>query len=148
MAIIRSFQGVRYNQAKVGSLDAVVTPPYDVISPSEQEQYYLRHPNNVIRLILPKEEGQAKYISAAKYLYDWLENGVLIRDPKPAIYISVQEYEIRRQKKRRTGLTCLVRLEEFESKKVLPHENIMSKPLEDRLNMIRTTKANFDSVFG
>lgn len=148
MAIIRPFQGVRYNQAKIGSLDAVVTPPYDVISPEEQEQYYSRHPNNVIRLILPREEGPAKYESAASHLYQWLETGVLVRDLDPALYIVVQEYEIRGERKKRIGLTCLVRLEEFESGKVLPHENIMSKPLEDRLNMIRTTKANFDSVFG
>jgi len=148
MAIIRPFQGVRYNQAKVGSLDALVTPPYDVISPEEQERYYRSHPNNVIRIILPREEGPAKYESAASHLYQWLETGVLIRDSEPALYIVVQEYEIRGERKKRIGLTCLVRLEEFETGKVLPHENIMAKPLEDRLNMIRKTKANFDSVFG
>jgi len=66
MAIISPFKGVRYNQAKVGSLDAVVAPPYDVISADDQQWYLGRHPNNIVRLILPKENGDlSKYERSA-----------------------------------------------------------------------------------
>ena len=71
MADIYPFRGVRYNSAKVGNLDNVVTPPYDVISPDEQQWYLGRHPNNIIRLILPREDA-----SATKY---WRSGGVSTR---------------------------------------------------------------------
>ena len=150
MANIRPFGGVRYNQAKIGDLSAVVAPPYDVISPQDQEWYYNRHPNNVIRLILPKEdtENGSKYEIAAACLDDWLRAGILTWDDKPCLYACEQEYEIRGQRKKRLGFTCLVRLEDFERRTVLPHENVLARPLEDRLNLIRATQANFDSVFG
>ena len=149
MAIIRPFGAVQYNQAKIGDLSAVVAPPYDVISPEDREWYYNRHPNNVIGLILPKEDAScSKYERAAACLNDWLKAGILVRDDKPCLYACEQEYEIRGQRKKRLGFTCLVHLEDFERRTVLPHENILARPLEDRLNLIRATQANFDSVFG
>ena len=54
MAIIKPFRGLRYNQDIITDVSAVVTPPYDVISPQEQERYYQMHPNNIIRLDLGK----------------------------------------------------------------------------------------------
>lgn len=147
MAVIKPFKGVLYNKEKVGNLDAVVTPPYDVISQEDQQWYYDRHPNNVVRLILPKESGN-KYVNSASCLGDWLGAGILAQDSESCIYAYEQEYEIGGQRKRRLGFTCLIQLESFERRTVLPHENILAKPLEDRLNMIRATHANFDSVFG
>ena len=59
MAIIKPFRGLRYNHDIVKDCSAVVTPPYDVISPAEQERYYRNHPNNMIRLDLGKEFAEA-----------------------------------------------------------------------------------------
>jgi len=153
MAIVRPFRGVRYDQVRAGNLDDVVSPPYDVITPDEQLAYRGKHPNNIVRLILPKEEkigGRCvdKYESAAIHLNEWLSTGVLIYDDENSIYICEQEYEINGEWKKRLGFTCLVRLEDYESKTVLPHENILAKPMDDRLNLMRSTNMNFDSVFG
>ncbi|MCL6519931.1 MAG: DUF1015 domain-containing protein [Armatimonadetes bacterium] len=149
MALIKPFNGIRYNQAKVGDLSAVVTPPYDVISPEEEEFYLQQHPNNIVRLILPRKKSSAdNYSHAAELLRSWLNSGVLIREEKPCIYACIQEFELDGKTRQRLGITCLVRLEDFESKTILPHENILTKPLEDRLNLIRATRANFDSIFG
>lgn len=149
MAVIRSFNGVLYNRAKVGDLDAVVTPPYDVISPDDQEWYCGRHPNSVIRLILPGgKEGQREYAESAACLHDWLGARILVQDEGPCLYAYEQEFEVRGQTKRRLGFTCLVRLEDYESRAVRPHENIMAGPREDRLRLMRAARANFDSVFG
>ena len=146
MAEIRPFKGIRYNQAKVGDLSGVVAPPYDVISPEDQPKYYDGHPNNVIRLILPKGDGD-KYRSAAECLNDWLETGILIQDDMPCLYAYRQEYVIGSEKKRRLGLTCALRLEDYERRTVLPHENILAGPRADRLNLLRATRVNLDSVF-
>ena len=55
MAFILPFRGISYNPQKIKDFGEVVAPPYDVISPQEQEALYQRHPRNVVRLILNKE---------------------------------------------------------------------------------------------
>lgn len=147
MAVIKPFRGLRYNQSRVGSLDGVVAPPYDVISPEDQDWYYERHPYNIVRLILPKDNGN-KYHRAAQELAEWQREGILESDPEPSLYVCVQEYEIGGEVKRRLGLICLLRLEDFSKRTVLPHESVLSSPLEDRVKTIRATKANLDSIFG
>jgi uncharacterized protein (DUF1015 family) len=146
MATIRPFQGVRYNQAKV-DLSSVVTPPYDVISPADQEWYRQHDPHTMVRLILPQGDGE-KYENAASCLHDWLDKGILIRDEEPSLYALEQEYEVNGKRMKRLGFSCAVRLEDYDSRTVLPHENILAKPMDDRLNLMRSAKSNFDSVFG
>lgn len=152
MAIVCPFRGVMYNQKKVGNLDDVVTPPYDVISPADQQGYYDRNPYNAVRLILPMVDESAgstgKYESSSSYLNEWLNEGILERDKEPALYAIRQQYEINGEVKKRLGFTCLVKLEDYSQGTVLPHENILAKPMDDRLNMLRYTKSNYDSVFG
>ena len=70
MADIMPFQGVLYNADKVGDLNKVMAPPYDVIPPKKQDDFYARHPQNIIRLILSKgapedTEGNDRYSRAA-----------------------------------------------------------------------------------
>jgi len=149
MASIYPFRGVRFDEAVVGNLNDVVTPPYDVISPDEQVRYLGKHPNNIVRLILPREDQQMnKYERAAATLNEWLESGVLVRDSEPCIYACEQDFEVDGQWKKRLGFTCIVRIEDYDKKTVLPHENILAKPMDDRLNLLRSTRSNFDSVFG
>ena len=147
MATIHPFRGVRYNKAKVGDLSNVVTPPYDVISAEAQEWYRRRHPESAVRLILPVDDG-CKYKNSAACLNEWLSLGALERDAEPSIYAVLQEFEVAGEKKRRLGFSCAVRLEDYENRTVLPHENILAKPMGDRLNLMQATKSNFDSVFG
>ena len=49
-----------------GDLARVVAPPYDVISPEERAALAARDPHNVVRLILPEGEGDAKYAHAGR----------------------------------------------------------------------------------
>lgn len=147
MASIRPFEGVRYDPGVVGDLDQVITPPYDVISPDDQTRYETKSPWNVVRLILPRDNGD-KYANAARTLAGWLDSGVLFRDPALCLYVYEQDFELRGERKTRLGFTCLVRLEDYESRTVRPHENIMARHLDDRLNLLRATRSNFDSVFG
>ena len=52
MAEVVPFKGVRYNPDLISDMADIVAPPYDAISPKEQDGFHQRHPNNVIRLIL------------------------------------------------------------------------------------------------
>ena len=56
MVQIEAFRGIRYDLGHVGSLGDVVAPPYDVISPELQDDLYSKHPANVVRLILNRDE--------------------------------------------------------------------------------------------
>ncbi len=146
MPMIIPFRGVLYDERRV-PLASVVAPPYDVISPEQQSALYDRHPNNVVRLILGREED--RYRAAAAALGDWLQQGILVRDALPAFYVLHQRFHDRLGRERvRKGFIGLCRIEEFEKKIVLPHEKTLAKPREDRFELFKATHANFSQVFG
>ena len=92
MVMVAPFRGVRYNPEKIGALDSVLAPPYDVINSEEQNALYEKSPYNVIRIILSKVEGDEKYVQAAETSRKWAKEGILIRDSKPCIYPYYQEF--------------------------------------------------------
>ncbi|MDH4099315.1 MAG: DUF1015 domain-containing protein [Nitrospirota bacterium] len=152
MAEISAFQGLIYNPDKVSDQGAVVAPPYDIIPPAGQEALYNQNPYNVIRLELGKEfptdsENDNRYTRAAGFLKEWMDSQVLVRDSQPAIYLTHIRYNVKGVERLLRGFICLVRLEEFGTGKVLPHENTLSGPKTDRLNLMRTTAANFSQIF-
>ena len=153
MAEIAPFEGIRYDQAVVGDLSKVVSPPYDIISPEDRVHYHRLHPNNFVRLILGEEfdgddESNNRFTRAGKYLNDWLEEGVLKRDEKPAIYVYRQEFERDGELKTIRGFTCAVKVHDYADSVVLPHENTLAKPKSQLAVLIRETGANLDSIYG
>ncbi|MFH1563911.1 MAG: DUF1015 domain-containing protein [Nitrospirota bacterium] len=156
MAEIVPFKGILYNQERLASLrsadvSSVVTPPYDVISAEQQEMYYQNNPYNSIRLIMEKNlpednETNNKYTRANSYFNTWLTEGILKQDETEAIYPLTQEFLHRDKKLTRKGFITLIRLKEL-GKGVFPHEKTLSKPKQDRLNLMLATKANFCQVF-
>ena len=154
MAEVIPFKGLRYNLDVVGDVSKVTTPPYDIISKEEQEYFYNLSPYNSIRLELPKElpgdnEEHNKYTRAGQTLQEWLDQKVLLREKQDSFYIYQQEFQIENKKTyTRTGIIGLVRLEEFSKGIILPHENTLSKPKADRLQLMRACNANFSQVFG
>lgn len=154
MAHIKPFRAVFYSPAKVKDLSKVVTPPYDVISPQGQESFYRAGPHNVVRLVLGKTSDRDgptdnRYTRAARDMDTWLREKILTRDDADALYIYEQHYPIREGAVcRRVGFVCVVRLEDFSSGGVLPHEITLTGPKVDRLDLLRATRANLCQVFG
>lgn len=151
MAELQPFKGIRYNTRKA-KLEEIITEPYDRITPPMQEDYYRRNPYNVVRIILGKDDDpehpeKDKYKRAKVYLDQWLKEGVLIKEDKDALYLYEQEFRIKKEQKKRIGLIAAVKLEDFSSKKVLPHEKTFPKYKQDRLNLLRQTKANTEQIF-
>ena len=153
MAQVIPFKGFRYNPSKIGDLSKVMTPPYDVISPAEQDRFYRMSQYNIIRLELGKEEPaddehNNKYTRAAEYLKDWIEEQVLVQESQPSFYIYQQQFGLPNGNTYiRTGFVGLVRLEEFSKGVILPHENTLSKPKADRLRLMQACAANFSQIF-
>ena len=148
MADIAPLTPLRFSSANLRDL---VAPPYDVISPKEREALAAQSPDNVVRLILPTGEGDAKYEVAAKELARMRESGVLVRDADPAYYKYEQTFtppgDPHAPKRTRTGFLGLVRLVPFSERVVLPHERTLSGPKEDRLKLFRATRTNLSPGF-
>ncbi len=150
MVDILPFRGVRYAPAKAGAkLEELAAPPYDVISPAEQDALYARHPANVVRLILGREND--KYTQAATLFREWLASGVLAADDTPSFYVYRQTFHdpaTGQPVPERLGLVCLLKLEDYATGNVLPHEKTLSAPKADRLELLRATQAQFESIYG
>ena len=151
MAEIAALTPLRYDLGRLPhGLAAVVAPPYDVISPEQRAELAARDPHNVVRLILPEGEGDAKYGRAAELLAEWRAGNVLVRDVEPAFYRYDQSFlppagggkAITRR-----GFLALVRLEPIAARIVLPHERTLTGPKEDRLKLFRATRTNLSPGF-
>ncbi|MGO9265629.1 MAG: DUF1015 domain-containing protein [Candidatus Binataceae bacterium] len=143
---VEPLDALLFDPARVGSLDRVVAPPYDLIDQVQQEQLYARSPFNIVRLELSREPDP--YASAAATLAQWRAEATLARAPKPAFYYYTQRFNYAGQGMVRNGLIARVRLEEFASGRILPHERTFPKAKEDRLRLLAATRTNISSIFG
>lgn len=152
MAKIKPFKGILYDSRIGGDLSKLVAPPYDVISEKMQEEYYRLHHNNVVRLILGKikpsdNKSNNRYARAKRFLEDWIKKGILVWDKRPSLYIYSQSYYFRNHLKNRLGFISLMRIEDPHKSRVLPHEYTFTKPKKDRLELLKTTRANLSPIF-
>ena len=153
MAHIAPFRGIIFNDRVINQLSRVVTPPYDVINPEEQERYYQVHPYNIIRLDFGKNfpndtSEDNRYIRAARMLRQWEREQILIQDQEPAIYLYKIHFQTPGQGVRiRTGFISLLGLESFDSGKVRPHEKTFSSFKRDRYQLFQHCQMQFCPIF-
>ena len=152
MPVVRPFRALRYSPDAVADLATVVAPPYDVIGPDEHRRLLARDPHNVVRLDLPSSEaGDAdpdeRYRRAARHLGAWRGNGILRRDPRPAVSVLEDTYRLpgREEEHVRRGFFARVRLEPFGAG-IRAHERTMTGPREDRYKVLRATGVNTSPV--
>ncbi len=154
MALIRPFNITHYDTSLNGVLDKLITPPYDVISPQEQESFYAAHPYNIIRLVLGKQfpsdcEVDNRYTRAAQTLTQWLRQGVLIREKEPGIAIYQMSFQLPEGGIQTIdGIVALVKVDDYGTGKVLPHEKTYTGPKEDQLRLLRACRSNFTPIHG
>ncbi len=152
MAYIKPFKAVHYNPEKIKDLVEVTCPPYDVISPEQQNAYHKRNPYNFIRISLGKDspkdnEIENKYTRAKMIYEEWLKEGILIEDQKLCIYYCKQEYSVLGEKHSRLGFISLMRLQDEGDTSIYPHENTQSKAKEDRYRLWSLLKTNLSPIF-
>ncbi len=154
MARIYPFRAWRYNPSAVTLAD-VVTQPYDKISPAMQQAYYQRSPYNLVRIILglpelfDAEKGENVYSRAARDFRAWREQGVLIQEHDPCVFAYAQRFTVPGADtiKERRGFIALGKLQDYSEKVVFRHEQTLSKPKSDRLNLLKATQAHFGQIF-
>jgi uncharacterized protein (DUF1015 family) len=154
MASIYPFRAWRYNPSAV-RLDDVVTQPYDKISPAMQEAYYQRSPYNLVRIILglpelfDAERGENVYTRAARDFKAWREQSILVQEKDPCIFAYAQRFRVpgSNEVKDRRGFIALGKLHDYADQVVFRHEQTLSKPKSDRLNLLKATRAHFGQIF-
>ena len=146
MAKVAPFKGWRYNPENINEIEDVFVPPYDVITPDEQQQYYRKSPHSYIRINLNNTPGSERYFSAANTLNMWIGSGILLEEDQPAIYVLSQSFELNGTMVNRVGCICSLELSEL-GETVLPHEQTIDKHLDDRYDLMKSTKANSGQIF-
>lgn len=155
MARIYPFRALRYNPALV-RLEDVVTQPYDKITPSMQQSYYHRSPYNLVRIILglpelfDTAEGENVYTRAARDFSEWRRSGILTHDQTPSIFAYSQRFTVPGSDGtvcERKGFIALGELYDYSQQVVFRHEQTLSKPKADRLNLLNATHAHFGQIF-
>lgn len=152
MASIRPFRGVIYNKKAVGKIARVVAPPYDIIPSAMQGELYRASPYNVVRLELGKSQKadtarNNRYTRARSYFNSWLDRNIMTRDDKEALYVYIQEYKDAGRTIERVGFLGLMEFGGDARDEVLPHENTLAAPKEDRLCLMREVEANLSPIF-
>ena len=168
---IKPFKAFRFDPGVVGDVGSCISPPYDVISPTQQRQLYEKSKYNIVRIIKGKttsfdNDDNNQYTRAADYLKTWVEKGVLRQDSTESIYAYVQDFELdnpaqrlcrtvpdsqtaiqlKRRSFQRFSFIALARIEDL-GKAVRDHENTFNGPIIDRLNLIEATGAKFGLPF-
>ncbi len=153
MAHISPFRALRYDPARV-VVSKVVTQPYDKITPQRQEEYYAASPENLVRIILGKQlpgdhSGVNTYTRASGFFQEWRSSGVFRQDADPSIYLYTQLFQLPGGTERleRRGFIALGEVEDYSAGVVHRHEQTLSKPKADRLDLLRATQANFELIF-
>lgn len=157
MVEIAPFKGLFYSKDKVKDFRFVVTPPYDVISEKELKIFLADSTHNMAHILLGEDkpgdnETNNKYTRAAEKMKAWISENVLVKDDEPCIYVYAQEYILKKYRRRpirkvRKGFIALAKLEDYDKKVILPHEKTLSKPKEDRMNLMKAIHANLGQLF-
>jgi uncharacterized protein (DUF1015 family) len=151
LAEIRPFPGVHYSNSVIKDWAAVICPPYDIISPQQQEELYHASEYNFIRLEYGRELPQDtasdnKYTRAATTLERWLKEGIFEADTIPAVYLHDHSFTLQGKKYKRRNMLVRVRLEEWEKGIVRPHEGTLTAPRGDRLSLLWALQANTSPI--
>lgn len=157
MAGVKPFNGYRYKVGKPEDLTKVIAPPYDMMDDAMVDALYNKDQHNAVRLIQNRPEptdtcNRDRHVRAAGIFKKWVDEGVLVQDQKPSLYVYEQTFKspVGKEVKTfiRTGVIALVKLVDFEENVVLPHEYTLSGPKIDRFELMDASQVDMGLIFG
>jgi uncharacterized protein (DUF1015 family) len=148
MAEIQPLHALHYDSRTAGALENLVAPPYDVIDELMRRELVGKSPFNIVEVDLPTpQEGEDPYAHAEHLFEAWRQQGVLLKDREPSIWVMRQQFRAGGHTLNRTGFFARVRIEEYGAGRIRPHERTHPGPKEDRLRLTRATRANLSPIF-
>lgn len=153
MSIIGPFSGIRYSTTNDVHISSRIAPPYDVLSEADKAALLARDQRNFVAIDLPhvppKDAGPPlAYAEAARTLARWREDGTLVADSEPSLYLYYQHYVHGGKTYTRRKFFARLRLEPLGKGSVFPHEQTFGGPKEDRLALMKATRAQLSPIFG
>jgi len=147
----KPFRALRYSSS-IPDPGNVLAPPYDVISPEEQRRLHEIHTHNIVHLdygIIKGDDSveDNRYTRAQEYLRQWMSSGVLVRDSHAAYYLYEHVYRVEGATKQLRGILGAAQLFYFDEGVVLPHENTMPGPIQDRLDLTKACEVNLSPIY-
>ena len=140
---LKPFRALRYDPGTVGPLDAVVSPPHDVVTPDRREALVTASPYNAVRLLNPESPAEA-----ARLIGAWQDEGVLVRETEPAVWILEETFPgLDGGTRTRRGLVARVELLPYSNGQVLPHERTFERQKDARLELLRAARMKLSPVF-
>ncbi|MFC1668421.1 DUF1015 domain-containing protein [Chlamydiota bacterium] len=151
MTTVYPFYAYKYNSKKV-TIEDVVSQPYDKISTTDWEMYGQKNTYNIVNLILNKKRAtdspsNNRYTRANELLKRWVKDGIIKRNEHPCFYLYDQVYTYENTTLKRKGFTALIRLKDFSTGHIKPHEYTLSNPKKDRFNLLKETQSLFGHIF-
>lgn len=138
---LSAFRGLRFSAETVGDLGTVISPPYDVLDAETVRDLEAANRRNIVRLILSRR-FERPYLAVRARLHGWRDKGYLRADDEPALYL----YEYTADTTTVRGLIGLVGLRTEDERVILPHEDVMPGPVDDRTVLMRTTETNLEPI--
>lgn len=148
MAVFRGFRAYRpaeKNQALIPAL------PYDVMSSDEAREMVKGNPLSFLHIDKAEIDlplgtdlyDTAVYEKAKENLIALEENGDLIQDSEPCLYIYKQVMNGRSQ----TGIVGCASIDDYMNNVIKKHEHTLAKKEQDRINHVNTCDANTGPIF-
>ena len=150
---ILPFRGYRYNPNRIPNLDDVISLPYDQFKGSRDDRFHQRHPFNIAHLIMNPETGEDspswnRYTRSKALLDRWMEESIFLQDDEPGIYPYYQDFPLEAgHTATRKGFIALGEVTDYSQRIVRPHERTMTKPKQDRLELLRSTRVDSGIIF-
>ena len=151
MANIKAFRGYRYNTDKIDNLGSVISPPYYNMTKEDKDALYDKSEYNSVRLFSGKKlesdtRQENTFTRAKNYLDKWIEDGILVRDEEPVIYMYEQTIEMYDTHYSNTSFVALVELEEIGKGAIMPCEKPHEVSMLDRYELLKSTNADMSMI--
>jgi uncharacterized protein (DUF1015 family) len=148
LAILRKFRAWR---PKVGLEKNVASYPYDVLSSEEARDLAQDNPYSFLHVVKPEIDlpaeidlySQPVYNKAKENLQKFIQEGILIQDKDPMLYIYRQTMFGREQ----YGIVGCVSVEDYDSDVIKKHEHTRPAKERDRIKHVEITNANTGPIF-
>ncbi len=147
MAEIKPIRAWRYNESLEQKIDELTSPLFDVVSDRQRNALY-QNPYNSIHLSVPQGSDAAN--KAGQLLENWKNEGVIVQDKLPAIYVYYQYFKLAGSTKEfcRKGFICHIRAYDWNERVILRHENTIPKSVNDRIELLEKTELNVSPTHG
>ncbi len=147
MAVIRPFQGIRYDIDRVGGLQQVIGPAAEFPATEHPESIEPGRPYAASRLQTPEPGIPPTFDHAATLFRLWLAEGILVREENPALYLYEHAFFHQGKRLRSRGLFAALRLPNGESAEIIPHERIFDQQIDGHIALLQQVQANLNPLF-